>query len=102
MSKKSGKEQYLDAKYVIENPNKFDHRDVARAKEFCNGYEAGQHETIVMPHELNTVELAYKTLVWMIHSGRFDDYKASDIRKKLNNIYGEEIMLKVKEKCRVA
>lgn len=48
MSKKSGKEQYLDAKYVIENPNKFDYRDVARAKEFCNGYEAGQHETIVI------------------------------------------------------
>ena len=48
MSKKSGKEQYLDAKHVVENPNKFDHRDVARAREFCNGYEAGQHETIVM------------------------------------------------------
>ena len=47
MSKKSGKEQYLDAKHVVENPNKFDHRDVARAREFCNGYEAGQHETIV-------------------------------------------------------
>ena len=47
MSKKSGKDQYLDAKYVVENPNKFDHRDVARAREFCNGYEAGQHETIV-------------------------------------------------------
>ena len=48
MSKKSGKEQYMDAKYVVENPNKFDHRDVARAREFCNGYEAGQHETIVI------------------------------------------------------
>ena len=47
MSKKSGKEQYLDAKYVVENPNKFDYRDVARAREFCDGYEAGQHETVV-------------------------------------------------------
>jgi len=42
MIKKSSKEQYLDAKYVIDNPNKFDHGDVARAKEFCDGYEAGQ------------------------------------------------------------
>jgi len=25
MSKKSGKEQYLDAKYVVENPNKLAH-----------------------------------------------------------------------------
>ena len=45
MSKKSGKEQYLDAKHVTDNPNKFDYRDVARAKEFCEGYEAGQVET---------------------------------------------------------
>ena len=60
MSKKSGKEQYLDAKYVVENPSKFDHRDVARAREFCNGYEAGQVETIVMRE-------SDKAIDWEVH-----------------------------------
>ena len=34
-------EQYLDAKYVSDNPSKFDFRDVSQAREFCNGFERG-------------------------------------------------------------
>ena len=35
-------EQYLDAKYVTDNPSKFDLRDVSGAREFCDGFEKGK------------------------------------------------------------
>ena len=38
--KKTPKEQYLDAKWVCDNADKFYYRDVALAREFVDGFEA--------------------------------------------------------------
>ena len=38
--KKPPKEQYLDAKWVCDNADKFDYRDVALAREFVDGFES--------------------------------------------------------------
>ena len=45
-------EQYLDAKYVSDNPSKFDFRDVSQARQFCDGFEGG------MTHALQIAERA--------------------------------------------
>ena len=44
------------------------------------------------------VDLAYRVLQWMIFSGRFDNIKASNIRRMLMPIFGEKIIEAVKER----
>jgi len=44
------------------------------------------------------VDLAFRVLQWMIFSGKFDDTKASNIRKMLISIFGGKIVEAVKER----
>jgi len=44
------------------------------------------------------VDIAYRVLQWMIFSGKYDDVKASNIRKMLIPLFGEKIIEEVKER----
>jgi hypothetical protein len=39
-------EKYLQAKWVTENPNGYDERDVVEAKRYCNAYLDGYNQAL--------------------------------------------------------
>ena len=65
-------EKYLQAKWVTENPDGYDERDVVDAKKYCNAYLDGYNQALRTPDVVGRSEQLNCEHEWKVES--FDCY----------------------------
>ena len=71
-------EKYLQAKWVTENPDGYDERDVVDAKKYCNAYLDGYNQALRIHDVVGQSELLKAFVEWQIqgntpYAGMFID-----------------------------